>query len=89
VSIADLNLLKIRVFRDVTLCRWALSSGRFGVIVVPYSSEPSSKSTRRHIPDYFNLEESQQIGLCMQCRAMLWEVIVANFNLLSRNLYSE
>jgi len=61
-------LLKIRVFRDVTLCRWARSSGRFGGIV-PYNSEPSIRTTRRHTPEYSNLEDVQQLGLCMQCRA--------------------
>jgi hypothetical protein len=69
-------LLKIHVFRDVTLGRWARSSGRFGGIVVPYNSEPSSQTKRRHTPEYFNLEEGQQLGLCMQCRAILWEVTV-------------
>ena len=83
------GLLKIRVFRDVILCRWASTSGRFGGILVPYSSEPSSRTTRRHTPEYFNLEEGQHLGLCMQCRAMSWEVIVAHFNLLSRNLHGE
>jgi hypothetical protein len=81
-------LLKILDFRDVALCRWVRSSGRFGGIVVPYNSEPSSRTTRHHTPEYFNLE-GQQFGLRMQCRAMLWEVIVAHFNLLSRNLYGE
>lgn len=70
VEVLTAVLLKIQVFGDVTPCRWARSSGRFGGIVVPYNSEPSSQSTRCHTPEYFNLEEGQQLGLCMQCRAM-------------------